>query len=63
MTPTPPQTDAVALLEGLSIEQLRQRLNTLDAEAKAVKVLLRAALARERLLERRTPRRQEATHA
>jgi hypothetical protein len=63
MNQTPPQTDAIALLEGLSVEQLRQRLNTLDAEARAVKVLLRAALARQRLLDRRAPRREEGCHA
>jgi hypothetical protein len=50
------------LLAGLSVEELRQRLNDLDAEAKAVRVLLRAALARQRLLERRAPSREEAVH-
>jgi hypothetical protein len=52
------QPDAVALVARLSVPELRQRLNDLDAEAKAVKVLLRAALARTRLLERRAPGHQ-----
>src|SRR5262249_24987918 len=66
MTTTALQTDLQALLAGLSVEELRQRLTELDGEAQAVKVLLRAAVARERLRERRTPRRArpvEVLHA
>jgi hypothetical protein len=40
-------------LEALSVEQLRQRIADLEAESKAVRVLLRSALARERELRRR----------
>jgi hypothetical protein len=42
------QTDPIAFLDKLTVEQLRQRLEDLDAESKAVRVLLRAALARDR---------------
>jgi hypothetical protein len=40
----------------LTVEQIRQRLDDLDAEAASWRVLLRAALARERAALRRAPR-------
>ena len=37
------------LLDSLDAEEIRRRLQTLDAEEKALRVLLRAALARNRV--------------
>jgi ribosomal protein L29 len=36
------------LLRGLTVEELRQRLDDLAADTATIRVLLRAALARER---------------
>lgn len=55
MNATAQPPDPVTLLANLSVEQLRQRLADLDAEAKAVRVLLRSALARERAAARHAP--------
>jgi hypothetical protein len=47
------QTDAVALIQGLDADQIARRLEELDAEAQALRVLLRSARARERARTRR----------
>jgi hypothetical protein len=49
-------TTARQIVEGLRPAEIRERLNELAAEEKALRVLLRAALARERVKE---PRRRE----
>jgi hypothetical protein len=54
--PSPSLLDQLAQL---SSADLRARLDALEAEARAVRTLLRSVLARERLL----ARRREATHA
>jgi hypothetical protein len=59
-TPAVP-TDPAALIEGLDPEQIRRELEDLDGRARALRVLLRSALARQRAQRRRE--RQEAGHA
>jgi hypothetical protein len=49
-TRTPP--DAVALIEALDPDELRAELRELDKRSRALRVLLRAAVARERRRER-----------
>jgi hypothetical protein len=44
--PTTP--DALALIERLDVGQIRQRLRELEQQSRALRVLLRAAVARER---------------
>lgn len=46
-TPTS-STDIIAALGALTAEELRERLHALDAERRAVLVLLRSVAARER---------------
>jgi hypothetical protein len=41
-------TDPAALVDSLSPDQLRARLKELDRQMRATKILLRAAIARER---------------
>jgi hypothetical protein len=54
VTPTtPPLTDPVALIEGLESRTIRERLADLDEQSRALRVLLRAAVARERAAARR----------
>jgi hypothetical protein len=48
-----PQPDAAAILASLSAEQIEHRLDILDAETRALKVLLRSVRARERAAARR----------
>lgn len=45
---------AVDVVRGLSVEDIRRRLEENDAEARALRVLLRAALAKERSEARRS---------
>jgi hypothetical protein len=52
-----PPTDAAALLRDLSADAIRRRLAELDAEGRALRVLLRTAAARERALAREEARR------
>jgi hypothetical protein len=51
-TPHAP-TDPVALLATITTEDIRVRLDQLDAEQRALRVLLRSAIARERARDRR----------
>jgi len=46
--PDPAPTDPTALLDALNPDQIVQRLQDLDAESRALRVLLRAARSRER---------------
>jgi hypothetical protein len=46
--PFQPTTDPAALVDSLDAEAIRERLDVLERQAKALRVLLRAALARER---------------
>jgi hypothetical protein len=48
--PIPPET--LALLDGLNSEQIRERLDALEREATALRVLFRVAVARERIARR-----------
>jgi hypothetical protein len=59
------EPDPVTILTRLSADQLRQRLDKLDAERKAVNVLWQSARARERAQRRAagTPPTQGADHA
>lgn len=52
--PTP--TDAATLIESLDPEAIRYQLAELDRQRAALRTLLRAALARERVAARRAPR-------
>jgi hypothetical protein len=54
ITAPPPDapTDPAALLRGLSTDAIRRRLAELDAESRALRVLLRSVGARERALAR-----------
>jgi hypothetical protein len=52
MTTAPP-TDPLELLNGLTREQVRARLDALEAERKALHVVLRSIAAREREMIRR----------
>jgi hypothetical protein len=56
-TPTPP--DPVSIVKMLDADAIEARLAELDAEATALRVLLRSARAREAVLRRRH-RREEA---
>jgi predicted DNA-binding transcriptional regulator AlpA len=53
-TPTPP-TDLIAALSTLTAGELRDRLHALDAERRAVLVLLRSVAARERAQRHQPP--------
>jgi hypothetical protein len=53
--------DPTALLDALDPEALRDRLHALEREARALRVLLRAALARQRHQARQLPEAEEAT--
>lgn len=44
----PPTTDPIALVDALSVEEIIAKINDLDRQVKALRVLLRAARARER---------------
>lgn len=46
-------SDPVSLLSQLSADAIRARLDALDAERRALAVLLRSALARDRALARK----------
>jgi hypothetical protein len=48
MAPTTPIAEALDAVRGLTSEQIRERLAQLAAEAAQLRVLLRAARARER---------------
>jgi hypothetical protein len=65
MSTAPPEAadlpDPAALLRGLSADAICDRLDRLEAEGRALRVLLRSVRARERLLLRRG--RQEAADA
>jgi hypothetical protein len=68
MQPTPLPADPAALealLDGLDPDTIRDQLAELEARSDALKVLLRAALARERKLARLggSSKKREATHA
>jgi hypothetical protein len=58
---SPPSTtrDPIGLIAQLSADEIRARLDELDAEQRALRVLLRSVAARERAL----ARRRETTHA
>jgi hypothetical protein len=49
---TPPITEALAAVQGLTPEQILTRLDELHAEERQLRILLRAARARERALRR-----------
>jgi hypothetical protein len=49
-------TDPVALIREVTVEQLHARLLALEDEQRAVRVLLRAALARDRRARRQAER-------
>jgi hypothetical protein len=57
-TRDPLPADVLALVDGLDSDQIRERLDALEREASALRVLCRAARARERMV-----RRQEAARA
>jgi hypothetical protein len=59
---TAPPSDPVKLLETLDAEAIQERLDALDREARALRVLLRSARARQGAMERRRGRREEAAH-
>jgi hypothetical protein len=48
MTNTNPRSDPAALIESLNPQTIRERLAELDCQARALRVLLRSALARQR---------------
>jgi hypothetical protein len=48
-------TDAVALVQQLDPDAIRRRLDELDAEASALRVLYRSARARQSAARRRPP--------
>jgi hypothetical protein len=54
MSPTTPAPDPIETLSTITADQLRQRLQALDAERRAIVVLLRSVAARERAAARRT---------
>lgn len=49
MENTPDKTDLIALLRNADEQVIRQRLDEIDAEAAALKTLLRAIRARQRV--------------
>jgi hypothetical protein len=53
MKTTTPLTDAAAIVESLDVEAIRDRLDELDRQSRALRVLLRSALARQREADRR----------
>jgi hypothetical protein len=55
------RTDPLALIEGLDPEQIRRELEDLDGRARALRVLLRSALARQGTQRRRE--QEEAARA
>jgi hypothetical protein len=59
--------DPVALVDGLEPDAIRSRIAELDRQSRALRVLLRAAVARERdkqhLQAAGQPQRREAAHA
>jgi hypothetical protein len=66
-TPAQPPPDPIALVRDLTSDQVRARLDALDAERKALMSLLRSILARERAAMRRggtvPPSAEEAARA
>jgi hypothetical protein len=54
-------TDPAALIEGLDPEQIRRELEELDSRARALRVLFRSAVARQRA-RRRSEEREEVSH-
>jgi hypothetical protein len=60
-TNAPEQTDPVALLAALDAEALERRLADLDAERKAVSLILRSIRARERAKRRAARQTVHAT--
>jgi hypothetical protein len=64
MDATPPeQLDATALVDSLDAAAISARLDELDREAKALRVLLRAARARERAAGGTAPTGRGGDHA
>jgi hypothetical protein len=65
MPSTTTPSDSLRWLLDLTAEDLRHRLTELDAEARAVRAVLRVILARERQARRqsRPPSAAEVTHA
>jgi hypothetical protein len=61
-TPSTPISDPRGIVSSLNADAIITRMNELDSEMEALRVLLRAAKARERV-ERRTARPQEARRA
>jgi hypothetical protein len=59
MSEAPAPLDPVELLSTLTAAALRERLEALDAECRALRVLWRAAQRRERALSRRAAKRPE----
>jgi hypothetical protein len=57
-------SDPVGLVDSLEPDVIRARINELDRQGRALRVLLRAAIARERVTRRQqiTPRREGGTH-
>jgi hypothetical protein len=55
-------TDAAAFIDSLDPRQIRQELEELDRRSRALRVLLRSAVARQRVRHRRS-RREGTAHA
>ena len=60
---TPTTNDPVALVDSLEPKALRSRIEELDRQTRALRVLLRAAIARERADLRRQARAEEVSSA
>ena len=54
--PAAPAPDPVALVDSLDADTIRAQMAALDERRRALSVLLRAALVRERAAHRRTPK-------
>jgi hypothetical protein len=63
MSPTTPPTDPVRLLDALDADAIAARLQELDREARALRVLLRSARARQRRNRPQTGDQREVCHA
>jgi ribosomal protein L29 len=65
MQTSPPPADPVAFLASLTPEEIEERLAELDRQARALRVLLRSARARQRQPERHPALRKQvaAAHA
>jgi hypothetical protein len=50
--------DPVSLIERIDPDAIRERLADLDRQTRALRVLLRSALARQRVTKRRAPREE-----